>query len=353
MRIAIFGLTISSSWGNGHATIWRGLLKSMSGRGHAITFFEKDVPYYAAHRDLTELPGVRLRLYGRWDEVCGEARGELTKADAGIVTSYCPDAIEATGLLLSSGAGVKAFYDLDTPVTLRNISSGAGAGYIGPSGLKDFDLVLSYTGGRALQGLKDLLGAKRVEPLYGSVDPATHRPVEPVEAYRADLSYLGTYAGDRQATLNAFLLEPSKRLKDKKFIIGGSLYPDDFPWTDNIHYLSHVAPADHPAFYSSARFTLNVTRAAMADMGWCPSGRLFEAAACGSPILTDQWPGMEDFFEPGREIIVAGSTEDIIAAMSMDEADRAKVASLARRRALLEHTSERRAEEFEKILSEV
>ncbi len=351
MKIAIFGLTISSSWGNGHATIWRGLLKSMSTRGHEITFFEKDVPYYAAHRDMTEPPGVRLRLYRRWDEVFEEAKGVLSKADAGMVTSYCPDAIEATDLLISSGAGVKAFYDLDTPVTLKNVRSGAGTGYIGPSGLRDFDIVLSYTGGRALRELKDLLGAKRVEPLYGGVDPAAHRPVEPVDPYRADLSYLGTYAEDRQAALNGLLIEPSKRLKGKKFIIGGSLYPDGFPWTKNIYYLSHVAPADHPAFYSSALFTLNVTRAAMAGMGWCPSGRLFEAAACGSPILTDRWAGIEDFFEPGREIIVADTTEDIIAAMSMDEGERAKVASLARRRALSEHSSKRRAAVFERILS--
>src|SRR5579884_1353524 len=194
MKLVIFGLTISSSWGNGHATLWRGLCRALAKRGHRVVFFERDVPYYAHHRDLVELPGIQLQLYGDWDEMLPLAQRELSDADVGMVTSYCPDGIAASDAVLDSAARQKVFYDLDTPVTLESMRLGKPVNYIGPRGLRDFDLVLSYTGGRVLNELKTHLGARRVAPLYGSVDPECHRPVPPIEAYRADFSYLGTFA---------------------------------------------------------------------------------------------------------------------------------------------------------------
>src|SRR5438105_6031824 len=187
MKIVVFGLTISSSWGNGHATLWRALCRALHRRGHRIVFFERDVPYYAAHRDLLELPGGHLQLYANWDENLPIARRELADADAGMVTSYCPDGIAASELVLASPAAVRAFYDLDTPVTLEHWRSGVPLSYIGSRGLQDFDLVLSFTGGAALKALKSDLGAQRTLPLYGSVDPEVHRRVQPREHYRADL----------------------------------------------------------------------------------------------------------------------------------------------------------------------
>jgi spore maturation protein CgeB len=352
MKLVIFGLTISSSWGNGHATLWRGLCHALGRRGHRVVFFERDVPYYAAHRDALEIPGCELVLYSGWDEIFSRAKNDLNDADVGMVTSYCPDAIAASELLIHSAVPLKTFYDLDTPVTLNALSSGKTVDYIGPHGFADFDLVLSYTGGIALAELESKLGARRVAPIYGSVDPEMHHPVAPKENFRCDLSYLGTYAEDRQNTLNELFIQPARKLSQKKFLIGGALYPENFPWTENVFFAQHVAPPEHPAFYCSSRITLNVTRRAMAEMGFCPSGRLFEAAACGTPILSDSWPGLERFFAPGREIIVARSTEDAIAAMQLSDEELKKISIAARERIFAEHTAEHRAAQLEKVLND-
>ncbi len=350
MKLVIFGLTVSSSWGNGHATLWRGLIRALGARGHQVVFFERDVPYYASHRDLTEVPGGQLLLYTNWEDVRGRAKEHLAGADVGIVTSYCPDALAATALVISADVGLRVFYDLDTPVTLSHLRAGKDVTYIGPGGLADFDLVLSYTGGAALDELKDQLRARRVAPLYGSVDPAVHRPVPPVEAYRADLSYLGTYAEDRQKTLEQLFIAPAKQLPEQKFLIGGALYPEAFPWTANIFFARHVAPAEHPGFFCSSRLTLNVTRQAMAQMGYCPSGRLFEAAACGTPIISDRWAGLEDFFEPNSEILVAESTDQVVSALQLPRDQLQRISTAARERTLAEHTAAQRALDLERAL---
>lgn len=352
MKLVVFGLSVSSSWGNGHATLWRGLCRALGQRGHHVVFFERDVPYYADNRDLTELPGGELCLYSDWNTILPTARRHLEDADVGMVTSYCPDGVAAADLVGESSVPVRAFYDLDTPVTLDRLARGEAVPYIGPRGLGDFDLVLSYTGGAALTALRERLGARRVVPLYGSVDPEVHRPVSADPAYRADLSYLGTYAEDRQEALEALLIEPARHLPEHRFAIAGALYPHEFPWTDNIFFVRHLPPADHPAFYSSSRMTLNVTRHAMAEMGFCPSGRLFEAAACGVPLLSDVWEGLDHFFEPGTEILVARTTEDTIAAMETSDADLARMAQAARDRTLAEHTADARAREMEAALEE-
>jgi spore maturation protein CgeB len=214
-------------------------------------------------------------------------------------------------------------------------------------------LVLSFTGGRALEELKSRLAARQVAPLYGSVDPDIHKPVPLVEAYQSDLSYLGTYAEDRQEMLGRLFIETAGQLPGLKFLIGGAQYPEGFPWSENIFFARHVAPREHPAFYCSSRLTLNVTRRAMAQMGYCPSGRLFEAAACGTPILSDRWEGLEQFFRPGDEILVAGSTEEAKAALELPAAELAKIAAAARQRVLAEHTGERRACDLEAALASV
>lgn len=347
MKLVIFGLSISSSWGNGHATLWRGLCRALAKRGHEIHFFERDVPYYASHRDLTELPGGWLYVYPSWDDARRVAEPALADADVAMVTSYCPDGVAATELVLGSRATVKCFYDLDTPVTLNRLAEGDAVDYLGPRGLRDFDLVFSYTGGRALTELKSRLGARRVEPLYGSVDPENHYPVPSLERFRSDLSYLGTYADDRQAALVRLLIQPARELADSRFTIAGAMYPEAFPWTQNIFFVRHLPPGEHPAFYCSSKLTLNVTRKAMADMGYCPSGRLFEAAACGAPILTDEWEGLNQFFEPDSEILVAGSTAQAIEAIRLPLEDLRRMAERARQRTLECHTADLRARELE------
>lgn len=350
MKFVIFGLTISSSWGNGHATLWRGLCRALKQRGHAVVFFERDVPYYAAHRDLVEWEDGELRLYGDFNKVRYLARRHLADADVAMVTSYCADAVAATQLVLESRAQLRTFYDLDSPVTLDCLGAGRPVEYIGARGLADFDLVLSYTGGRALEELQSKLGARRVAALYGSVDPEAHRRVAVDERFAADLSYLGTYAADRQAALETLFVETARRCGGKKFLIGGAQYPQGFPWLDNIYFAQHVEPGQHPAFYSSSRLTLNITRRAMREMGYCPSGRLFEAAACGAPMLSDRWEGLELFFEPGREIVVAQSTDEAVAAMGLSDAELGRIAHAARERVLDEHTAAHRARHLETII---
>lgn len=353
MKLVIFGLTVSSSWGNGHATLWRGLLKAFAQRGHDVVFFERDVPYYAMHRDVARLGAGELCLYDSWENVVPTARRHLADADVGMVTSYCPDGRAACDLLLGSDVCVRTFYDLDTPVTLARLSAGEAVPYLPTQGLGDFDLVLSYTGGAALTALQTRLGARVVVPLFGSVDPDVHRPVPRKEEYRADLSYLGTYAEDRQRALEALFVEPARELPERRFLIGGTQYPATFPWTGNIHFKRHLPPLEHPSFFSSSRMTLNVTRKAMADMGYCPSGRLFEAAACGTPILSDTWEGLDEFFQPGKEILVATDTHDAISAIELPDDALAAIASAARERTLDEHTAGRRAAELEAAIESV
>jgi len=349
MKIVVFGLTISSSWGNGHATLWRGLSRALAHRGHRVVFFEKDVPYYAENRDLFEIPGGELVLYEKWDDVARRAKAEIADADVAMVTSYCPDGIAAAELVLDASRALRIFYDLDTPVTLSRLRAREAITYIGPRGLSDFDWVLSYTGGQALEKLRTELKAKRVAPLYGHVDPDVHRPTAPLGQYRADLSYLGTYATDRQDTLQRLFIASAELRPSCRFLIGGAQYPQDFPWLPNMFFVRHLPPSEHPAFFSSSRLTLNVTRQAMAEMGWCPSGRLFEAAACGVPILSDTWEGLESFFEPGREILIAGTTEDAVDALDLTDAELRRIAQASRERTLAEHTSARRVEELERL----
>jgi spore maturation protein CgeB len=353
MNIVVFGLTISSSWGNGHATLWRGLCAALKQQGHRVVFFERNAEYYALNRDLFDLPGGKLVIYDDWKDVRFAAKAELAQADAAIVTSYCPDAIAASELMLSESRGVNVFYDLDTPVTLARLRSGESIPYIGPGALGDFDLVLSYTGGQALGILQRDLGARRVAALYGHVDPQVHRPMDPIEQYRADLSYLGTYSDDRQQALIALMLEPACQSPERRFLIGGAQYPQDFPWCPNLFFVRHLPPSEHPAFFSSSRLTLNVTRRPMAELGWCPSGRLFEAAACGTAVVSDVWEGLDSFFTPGREIFAAQDTETVLSLLELTDAEIRRVAEAARERTLAEHTSEHRARELIAILDGV
>ncbi len=353
MKIVIFGLTLSSSWGNGHATLWRGLIRELSLHGHEVVFFEKDVPYYAQHRDCTSLPCGQLVLYSDWGTVVSLARRHVVNADATIITSYCQDANPATTLTLDSAPGaLHVFYDMDTPVTLAHVNAGERVEYLPTAGLRSFDLVLSYTGGAALTAVKTLLGARRVAPLYGHVDPVTHHPVADGLGPRADLSYLGTYASDRQLKLEKLFIGAALGCPDKRFVLGGSGYPQSFPWTRNIWFMQHVPPARHPWFFCSSRLTLNVTRADMAAMGYCPSGRLFEAAACGTALLSDSWEGLDRFLRPGEEILVADSTAEALLALEYSDEQLARIARAGQERVLSEHTSSHRAQELIALLEE-
>jgi spore maturation protein CgeB len=350
MKIVIFGLSVSSSWGNGHATIWRGLMRALERRGHRVVFFERDTPYYAAHRDPPEACACDLVLFGQWEHVAARARSELAGADVGIVTSFCPDAIRAADLLFSSNASLRVFYDLDTPITIEKVRFGEDVAYLGPRGFADFDLVLSFTGGRALVDARDLLGARAIAPLYGSVDPEVHRPATAVSQYRGAISHIGTFAPDRQAALDLLFFEPARRLRSDRFVLAGPLYPEHVRLGENVRHYPHLSPIEHPSFYASSVLTLNVTRGVMKKYGYCPSGRLFEAAACAAPLLSDRFEGLERFFEPGREILIADTTEEALEALQRPRIDLRTMAERARDRALEAHSADVRVRELEDLL---
>lgn len=353
MKIVIFGLSISSSWGNGHATLLRGLCRALSQNGHEIHFFERDLPFYARNRDFTQLQGDGLHIYPDWIHVAPLALRHLRDADVSVITSYCPDAAAAATLIFDSGRTCSVFFDLDTAVTLDRLQRGEPVEYVPSSGLRHFDLVLSYTGGSALTALQANLGAKAVYPFYGWVDAETHFPQGPRPEFQSDLSYLGTYAEDRQDALERLFVEPARQRPEMRFTIAGAQYPPSFPWSPNTFFVRHLPPPDHPALFASSRITLNVTRRAMAQTGFCPSGRLFEAAACRTPILSDWWPGLDEFFRPGEEILIANTTQEALDILDLDPAQLTAIGDRAFERTMAEHTADARARQLENILDAV
>jgi spore maturation protein CgeB len=344
LRLAVFGLTVSSSWGNSHAKMWRGLARALSRLKVSITFFERHASHFADARDGLSFPGIDLVLYDDWAGVEAKAREAVLGADAAIVTSLCPDGPAAADLVRAR-APFAIFYDLDTPMTLGALD-GPPAPYLPRDGMIGFDLVLSATGGPALDLLARRFGADPVWPLYAGVDPEEYS-AEP-SARRADvaLSYLGTYAPDRQWLLASLFVEAARRLPDRVFLIGGAQYPHDFPWTPNTLFVRHVDPAQHRRFYGAAPLTLNVTRASMARIGYCPTLRLFEAAACETVVVSDIWEGIESFFAPGEEILLAQSVDDVVGAIELGEGELVRMARRARQRVLDEHTAAHRASEL-------
>jgi spore maturation protein CgeB len=342
LKITVFGLTLSSSWGNGHATPYRAILRALQRCGNRVTFYEKDLPYYARRRDFDRCDYCDLVLYERWDEVRPQALRDARASDAVICASYCPEGSRIVDDILPLNRPLRVFYDLDTPITLQNLENG-DLDYLCRDQVSGFDLYLSFTGGRILDELEQRWGARMARAIYGCVDPDVHRRVPVRDSFRCALSYMGTYAADRQQKLEALFLEPVRRRPDAAFLLAGSLYPRERSWPENLRVLEHVAPAEHPALYSSSRVTLNITRDGMARFGYCPSGRFFEAAACGTPVITDRWTGLEAFFVPGEEVFVASSAEDVLNVLDMGEDELSRLAWRARERTLCEHTGEDRA----------
>ena len=347
MKITVFGLTISSSWGNGHATPYRAILRALHRMGHQVHFFEKDVPYYRLRRDFDSSDYCRLTLYAEWAQVRRQALAEAAVSDVVMTASYLPEGARINDEVLDLGRPLHVFYDLDTPVTLANMEKG-GVEYLRAEQIPDFDLVLSFTGGKALQELEHRYGARMARPLYGCVDPDDYRRVEPVAQFACDLSYMGTYAPDRQHKVDDLFLEPARRHPETQFLLAGSLYPWEWEWRwpANVRRMEHVAPHDHPKLYSSSRVTLNITRGEMARWGWCPSGRLFEAAACATPLISDWWEGLDWFFDVVRDLRVVSRPEHVEQALSMADSELRSLACHARERTLDDHTGEVRARQM-------
>jgi spore maturation protein CgeB len=339
----MLGLSATSSWGNGHATNYRGLAEALLARGHEVLFLERDKPWYASTRDYD---ASWIRLYDSPEDLERFAE-EIRDASLAIVGSYVPDGVAVCRFVLDRAEGVTAFWDIDTPVTAAKMAAGDHE-YLEPSLVPAFDLYLSFTGGPFL----DALDARRPRAFHCLVDPAVHLPVETPQ--RWTLGYLGTWSADRQPKVDGLILEPARRSPAAAFVVAGPLYPPDVDWPGNVLRIENLPPAQHAAFYCSQRFTLNVTRADMVAAGWSPSVRLFEAAACGTPVISDWWDGLDAFFEPGEEILVAGDAEDVLRHLrDVSGARRAAMATRARARVLREHTASQRVAQLERFVREI
>ena len=352
MKLVVFGLSVTSSWGNGHATTYRALLGALARRQHRIVFFEKNEPWYASNRDLPLPAFCDLRLFERWDEALPAVRRELFDCDAAVLGSFFPPGIRAADEIAASRARVKVFYDIDTPVTLAKLRRGENQ-YVRPDQIRQFDLYLSFTGGPILEQLHREFGARMALPLYCSFDPSSYFPRPVWGRYQCDLGYMGTYAADRQQTLNRLLCVPAERLPQRKFRVAGPQYPATLKWPRNVERIIHLEPKLHADFYSSSRVTLNITRKPMIEAGYSPSVRLFEAAGYGAAIVSDYWPGLETFLKPGEEILIANQAADVVAYIEqMDDNALRRIGLNAQERVLQEHSSSTRAIEFEKYIAE-
>ncbi len=350
MNIVICGLSITSSWGNGHATTYRALVRALASRQHDVVFYERNTLWYADNRDLPSPPYCRAEIYDSVEELAERAAADLRAADLAIVGSYVPDGIEVGDLVQRMSGGLTAFYDIDTPVTLARLATGR-LDYLAARQIPRYDVYLSFTGGPLLETLECQYGSPLARPLHCSVDPELYYP-EPIEPCY-DLGYLGTYSDDRQPVLNRLMLKGAVSWPAGRFVVAGPQYPDSIAWPHNVERRVHLAPADHRRFYNQLRYTLNVTRKDMVKAGYSPSVRLFEAAACGTPIISDTWTGLDRFFTPAAEILVSRNARDTLEYLhSVDESTRRAIGARARARVLASHTAVHRAIELERYVAE-
>lgn len=348
MKIVVLGLSITSSWGNGHATTYRGLVRELAARGHEVLFLERDLPWYRDNRDLTEFPCATIRCYGSLAELKRVHGSAVRNADAVIVGSYVPEGAAVGEWVVATAEGLTAFYDIDTPVTLAKLRRG-DHDYLSPALIPRYHLYLSFTGGPTLRRLERDFGSPCARALYCSVDPTLYQPMDVPEKWQ--LGYLGTYSPDRQPGLEELLLQPARRHPARRFIVAGPQYPEEIAWPRNVGRIQHLPPSEHARFYNAQRFTLNLTRADMKAAGWSPSVRLFEAAACGTPIISDFWPGLNELFVDGSEILIARSADDVeFLLQTITPGRAAEIGAAARRRILRAHTAAHRAAELELYL---
>ena len=345
MRFVVCGLSITSSWGNGHATTYRALLRELAARGHDILFLERDVPWYARNRDLKKAPYCRTELYSSLSQLKDRFASDVRRADVVIVGSYVPEGVAVGRWVTQTTKGMKVFYDIDTPVTLAKLARGDEE-YLSPGLIAKYDLYLSFTGGPTLRHIERRYGSPCARVLYCSVDPGVYYPER--RRKRWMMGYIGTYDADRQRTVNALLVEPARQWREASFVVAGPLYPQQIEWPRNVRRIDHLPPSEHRKFYNSQRFALNVTRADMIRAGYSPSVRLFEAAACGTPIISDCWDGLDTIFEIGREILIARNSRQSLEYMKdLTPAERARVGQAALKKVLAQHTAAHRAVELE------
>lgn len=344
LRFVVLGLSITSAWGNGHATTYRALLREITALGHSVLFLERDVPWYARARDMPSPPFCDTQLYASLEDLKLRFTEAVADADVVIVGSYVPEGTAVGEWVTRTARGITAFYDIDTPVTLAKLEAGDEE-YLSLQLIPAYQIYFSFAGGPMLERIERRFGSPCARALYCSFDPLIHFAEPAAEQW--DLGYLGTYSPDRQPTLDRLLTDTARRWGGGRFVVAGPQYPSDVHWPDNVQKMEHVEPQAHRHFYCTQRFTLNVTRAAMIEVGHAPSVRLFEAAACGTPIISDRWEGLDELFEPGSEILVPRTSREVLDYLvDLSECERRAIGARARARVLQHHTAARRAREL-------
>ncbi len=351
MRIAFYGSSLLSSYWNGAATYYRGLLQALAAHGHHITFYEPDAFDRQSHRDIEPPDWARVIVYPATPEGLTQVLAEAHQADAVVKASgvgVFDNELVAGVLQHARPNALRVFWDVDAPATLATLR--AEPDHVLRRGLPAFDLILTYGGGPPVIAAYQELGARRCIPIYNGLDPATHHPVPPDPAYATDLGFLANRLPDREARVEAFFLAPAATLPNRRFLLGGSGWADK-PMPDNITRIGHVPTAAHNALNCSALAVLNVARDSMAAVGFSPATRVFEAAGAGACLITDAWEGIEQFLAPDTEILVARDGQDVAAHLAALTPERARaIGQAAMARCLAEHTYVRRAAEVHALL---
>ena len=349
MRIAFFGSSLVSSYWNGAATYYRGIVRALGGRGHAITFYEPDAYERQQHRDIDDPPWAEVVV---WEPTAARAR-ELVAGAAGADLVVKASGVGVLDAELEAATAalegpVRVFWDVDAPATLGRVESDPGDAFRGL--IPRYDLVLTYGGGDPVVERYRVLGARDCVPVYNALDPETHHPVEPDPRFECDLAFLGNRLPDREARVDELFLRAAALAPDRRFVFGGSGW-EDKPLPPNVRHLGHVGTGDHNVLNSTPLAVLNVTRDSMVANGWSPPTRVFEAAGAGACIITDEWEGIELFLEPAAEVLIARDGQAVASHVEGLTLERAReIGRAARERVLREHTYAQRAEQVEDVL---
>jgi len=349
--IVVIGLSISSSWGNGHASAYRGLLSELVKSGYNVLFLERENAVFAAHKDLHKHIGFKTEFYSSLKELKKKYSTAVECAQAVIVGSSVMEGAAVGEWVCNNAKGITAFYDIDTPLTMKNLDAKCYE-YLSAHLIPRFDLYLSFAGGVSLDLLETAYGSPMARPLYCSVDFSKYYPEER-ETRLYDLGYMGTYSVCRQEPLETLMLETAKNWPEGRFAVAGTSYPGGIKWPANTKKIDHLSALHHRDFYCSLRFTLNITKAENAEAGYAPSVRLFEAAACGVPIISDYWEGLSNIFIFGEEILLSSSPRNTHKYLTeIPEQKRREIGERARQKVLNEHSPAHRVRELEAYMKE-
>jgi spore maturation protein CgeB len=353
VKIAFYGSSLLSSYWNGAATYYRGLLRDLAGRGYAITFYEPDAFDRQQHRDIEPPDWAEVKVYPATDDGLRSVVAEAARADIVVKASGVGifDDVLLEGVIAASRReAIRIFWDVDAPATLAELRQNPDHPLHGA--MRSLDIVFTYGGGPPVVAAYEGFGARRCVPIYNALDPTTHHSVPAEERFKADLSFLGNRLPDREARVEQFFLEPAARLPDRRFLIGGNGW-DTKAMPPNVRHVGHVYTREHNAFNTSPLAVLNIARDSMATTGFSPATRVFEAAGAGACLITDAWVGLELFLKENEEVLVARDGADV--ATHLQDLTRARaraIGTAARARILAEHTYMRRGAEVDRILRE-